>query len=715
ADLVAEARAGLAAAERDHPGNTRDLALALMLLVQRQRVARQLGPETRAYAERALQVAEAAEGRESMLYALALSARAKLDLSEDHPEAGRPQAEQALEIARRAAPGSVELAQVADALQKICWQLGDRPCALRAEEEAVAAIRSAPGDNVVYLASMLEDLAQVRLKVGDRPGARAAMLEAIAIAGRQTSPGAALPVLESNAGNYFIREGEIDQAVVHLNRALELSKAVYGEGSIQVGHATVSVAAGYRANRQLSQSAAAYEQALALYRKWYGPNHTATADVEDGYAQVLSAWGKLDQALSLSLHAHKSNREHFSLAVRVLPERQAIALTTWPGHPLDVALSIVAWRPEAGTAQVYQEEIRSRALVAEEMARRQASLNRENDPQVAALLDELDKERAAALKSSGATPSGAGLEGAYTDAIARMEKTERALAERSLAYRTGQRTETVALDDVRRHLPRQAVLVSYVRFRRYPAEAAGKETPPVPAYLAFVLHPDSERIRLFDLGDAGSIDKLVGQARASADTEAHSGGLGAVRNERLYRQTGEALRRRVWDPLRGELAGARLALVVADGNLNLIPFAGLPDGKGYLVEHSPVIHMLTSERDLVPAEDLRHKTGLLAIGSPSFGPAASLPPAELRDSPVGCDQFLGFEFHPLPGSAAELTDIGAAWRRWNGAEDSTLVTGAEATAERFLAEASRRRVLHVATHAFLLDARCGNGNPLLHS
>jgi CHAT domain-containing protein len=43
------------------------------------------------------------------------------------------------------------------------------------------------------------------------------------------------------------------------------------------------------------------------------------------------------------------------------------------------------------------------------------------------------------------------------------------------------------------------------------------------------------------------------------------------------------------------------------------------------------------------------------------------------------------------------------------------LTGADATREGFLDAATRNRVLHVATHAFVLDSKCGDGNPLLRS
>jgi CHAT domain-containing protein len=44
-----------------------------------------------------------------------------------------------------------------------------------------------------------------------------------------------------------------------------------------------------------------------------------------------------------------------------------------------------------------------------------------------------------------------------------------------------------------------------------------------------------------------------------------------------------------------------------------------------------------------------------------------------------------------------------------------LLTGDDATRSHFLAAAPQSRILHIATHAFVLEQSCGNGNPLLHS
>lgn len=723
ADPVQEARGTLANTEAKYPGNTPQVARALMLLVQRQRVSRKMSPETMELAQRAVNVAEAATGKDSILYALTVANLAKLYEAQDHPEQGRPYAEQALEIARRTAPRTNDLAEVADALDKVCFALGDIRCALAAAEEAVAAERdsriSDPSSNELFLASMLQDLAQIRWRLADKAGARSAVLESLEIVERQPKPAPSMAVLESNAGYFFGMTGEDDEAIKHLDKALALSRSIYGPESVQVAHALSSVAFVHEKAGAFRDAVNEYGKSVDLYRRWYGPESDRTARMETDYARALATSGDLSRALELAIHSNQAQRSYFSLAVRVLPERQALALSSDERNALDTGLSIVVNHPELNAAGVYQEEIRSRALVAEEMAHRQVGLNRRNDPEIAALLDEVEKERAAVLSSAG-SKEGANNGRDYTDAMVRMERTERALAERSLAFRTDRRSRAVTLEDVRRNLPAQSVLISYVAYFHLSLSRNPKETRNIASYVAFVLHPGSDRIQVFDLGPKKPIDALVMRGRAAADAEAHSGGLGSARNERLYRDAGLELRKLIWDPLQAEIGNAKLALVVPDGDLNLIPFSGLPFGSGYLVEHGPVIHLLTSERDVLPEEQNRTKSGLLAIGSPTFDIAVnSLPPNPvapvLRDATIPCDEFRKLEFQPLPGSAAEVSDVDSTWRRLNRREAESLVTGVEATRDRFLTEASRNRVLHIATHAFVLDKGCGSGNPLLQS
>ena len=715
-DLIDQARADLAKAESERPADPEKLVDALCLLAQRQSLARRITQETIDLAQRAMSMAEAARGRESLLYAEALARLALVYNYQDHAEQARPLSEEALEIAQRTGPGTLELAMVADGLNRVCFSLNDLPCSLRAAKQSVEAVRASHTADHLYLASLLQNQAQTQMALQDTQGARAAMEESIDLCDQETKVTPSMAVMESNASAFYIRVNEPQSALKHLEKAKAYTITQYGTDSEQSGRISMNLASLYRKSGRLQEALIEYEKADAQFDRWYGSSHTDTIRMEQGYAETLASAGRMKEALQMAKRAHEALREHLSLAIRVMPERQALALTELGDGTMDIVLSIALRNPALETDTVFQEEIRSRALVTEEMAQRAASLNRTSDPEIAALLRDLEKERSAVLAAHEASPGAADPVPQLPEATSRMERIERTLAERSVAFRANQRTRSVALDDVHHQLPANSVLVSYVAFHRESFDAKRNINLRPAWYMAFVLHPDSNKIDLFDLGEGKGIDALVFKARAAAESEAHNYGLASIRNERAYREAAGDLRHRIWDPLKGDLAGAKLALVVADGTLNLIPFSSLPDGNGYMVEHGPVIHMLTSERDLVPDDRSEKKHGLLAIGSPAFDsiPAASAVSA-LRGGPVSCDAFRKVEFQPLPGAAVEVTDVGSSWRRWNSREPELLITGEDATRGRFLNEAAQSRVLHIATHAFLLDKNCGNGNPLLHS
>src|SRR6185437_11358272 len=171
-------------------------------------------------------------------------------------------------------------------------------------------------------------------------------------------------------------------------------------------------------------------------------------------------------------------------------------------------------------------------------------------------------------------------------------------------------------------------LVSYWAFSRRAVEKVDPAHNDPPAYPAFVLRPDVPGARVIDLGDAKPIEDAVLSMRDSADAEAHDGGVGSARNERAYRESGARLRKLVWDPLHPAIENVPLVIVVPDRMLNLVPFASLPDGAGYLAERAQIIHTVSSERDLLSQRPMAHRSGLLAFGSPQFDLAENHAPSQ---------------------------------------------------------------------------------------
>jgi len=709
---VAEAREMLRAAESAHPGNTLEVAAALDALVEQELNGEGATEETLALVTRESAVAEAAAGSRSKAYVNALANGSEVYVALSRGAEGRPLADRAFEIAQKEFPESEEDINSADELAYVCMNLGDYPCAQHADQIAIAVERKPGPDHDWDLAVTLNNYADLQRRMGDIPGAGASVLEGLAAGLRARPNDPMICSMENNAATHFIRIQDFPNAIVHLNRAIERASKDFGPDSPMVLSISGNLASVYSRSGQFALAWKTYEASLTNTHETVDAQASLRAD----FARSLAAGGNLTRAIEEGLMAERMGRETFVLQARTLPERQALAYERIRPRGMGTALSVITRHPELPAAEIYQEMVRSRALVADEMARRQKNLNANNDPEIARLLTDLNQARADLLGVEKAARGNTSANDAITQATERMEKAERALAERSASFRYDDRATAVRLEEIRRGLPANSVLISYVEFMRRAVEAVDPARTDSPSYLAFVLHPDSNRIRVFDLGDAKSIGELVKQMRANAGDEADGGGTGSIRSERAYREAGLTLRKRVWDPLRPELATAKLALVVPDGMLNLIPFSALPEGSGYLVEHAPVIHLLSSERDLIPSAAAPKKVGLLTFGSPRFDLASnSLPPSPLRDADLSCDEFRKLEFHPLPGTAEEISDINSTWRHWNRGEPSASIVGDQATRARFLEDAPRSRVLHIATHAFLLDKSCGDGNPLLHS
>lgn len=278
-------------------------------------------------------------------------------------------------------------------------------------------------------------------------------------------------------------------------------------------------------------------------------------------------------------------------------------------------------------------------------------------------------------------------------------------------------TVTSGLADVLRHLPTDALVVSYVRFeRRGEAPGSGRDARGnKPWYVALTVSGDAEP-RLIDLGEAGKIDSLASRWHRSLATGRD------VESLRL----GQSLRARIVDPLIIGNGKWHRLYIVADGTLAMVPFAALPGRDGRpLLGTLPVISYLTAERELVVSGNRSvAERRMLSLGDPdvtlvrhppsSFTAAVGtgyldwkqLAEPNFRAAAIAddCDRFETLDWRRLPHSDLEAREVAsfAEQAGW----PATVLLGSEASESAFRSLSPRSQFIHLACHAFYRPQSC---------
>lgn len=711
-------------------------------------------PEAEADARAVLARAETVNGPESMEAALALDM-----LTEVYFYGDRVRDPAADEVAARAiaikekllGPDNPRVAVSLRLMGNLLSARADYPRARQFYERAVRIHRQTAGEDVRQEAHALSALASVLARTGDLGQAKAVLEEALYLRERHFPPETlntadaltAYAVLLRDMGNFeqarvnFLRAQSIfekkmgadhvivteclnelgallnlmskpAEAVPLLERALAIEEKAYAPDHVELAFVLGNLAASRAGLGELKTARMHYERALVIAEAVYGRDHPEVARILSGYAAVLLRLGERGLAREAAIRAEDIGRAQMALNIRTLPERQALLYASRRPRGLDTLMA-VALADSAARRDALDAVIRSRALVFDEMAARRRAMSQARDPEAARLTAALlaARERLAQVVMQG--PSNfrkVRYAAALDEARLENDLAGRALAERSAAYRGETARDTAGLSQVAAMLRPGDALVSFVRYGGGSA-----------SYAAFVQSANRPAPSLVRLGSARRIDSLVSALRNQVQAEAGSGGASPVRSEALYREAGNALRRRVWDPLEPALAGARRVFVTPDYALNLVDFGALPaDGGGYLAEHGPVLYYLSAERDLISPPPARTGTGLLALGSPAFDGAAALraaaQPAILRGDRSSCMNIASMHFDPLPASASEVREIGALWRK-SGVGRVFERTGGGANTGTFKAGAPGKKVIHLAAHSFFLEDQCPAADPVL--
>jgi CHAT domain-containing protein/Tfp pilus assembly protein PilF len=695
-----------------------------------------------------------------------------------------PYLERALAIREKVlSPTNPEVAIVLDNLAVVLIAMGDLEQAQAYLERAVLIREKTLGPETPSMIPELTNLAMIQEILGDIEGASAAYIRLIELVERELGHDhAAVGKILSNFGKMLLEEGAYAEAKVAFERSAKIQKEVLGAAHYSVARVLNNLGDALDGLGSYEAARRYHLRALSIMKRGLGPEHPEVANIHNSLALSDYLAGETTRALGHSMRADKIARTHFRRIARSASEREA--LTYEPLHLATLGTSFSVLLAEEGSEadgtadatrirairQVWDGLIRSRALVLDEMAALHHAVVRSEAPEIAGLLStrQQARERLARLVMRSPEPEEAK---SYHEELRQLQSAvdrgERELARRSAEFRDYKKRLRIGFREVLSVLPPGSALVSFVRYnhlrlasddsddqpevsdiqsdagdqqtdeREEPSDEGDEAVPPfepLPSYVALIVRSDHKIPAVVRLAEAERIDTLMERYQGLWSSEAR--GLPATRDnsEEEHREAGAALREAIWDPLLPHLGDAGLVFIVPDGAINLVSFAALPSGEDrYLVETGPMLHYLSSERDLTRAPRAGPGgAGLLALGGADYdlepsGGAADAAAGAAADAAMGaatgaavyrgpraaCESFQELRFAALPASKIEAEEIASLWKagREEREDDAprpkiTVLTGAEASESALKEMAADHAVLHLATHGFFVQKDC---------
>jgi CHAT domain-containing protein/Tfp pilus assembly protein PilF len=616
--------------------------------------------------QRALAIREAALGKAHPLVASSLNNLAILYGEQGLYSRAEPLYQRALAI-QEAAMGKVH-PEVASSLNNLATLYKSQGLYGRAEpllQRALAIWEAALGKVHPEVASSLNNLAILYVSQGLYN--RAEPLHQRAIAIRETTLGIDHPEVATSLNNLAVLYTEqrlYDRAEPLLQRALAIQEAVFGNNHPEVALSLNNLARLRLAQHRLADALPLYARAFTIAEQRL--RHEALDFSEARLATFLQHLRTNEQALYALLRSHPRD-----------PRVQRLALS---------AVLLLKGRSVEELADI------SRTLYQSLGAAERATLD-----QLRGLRTQL---ATLSLEGPGLlTPAD------YQQRLQRLtdegDALEAALAQRSAPLRalTALPPPAEIVDRVAASLPKDSALIELIAYEDSPLlpkpGTPPNKSPSQLRYLALVLFPDAST-RAWDLGPAAPIDLAATRLRNEL-----------ARNDARYQASAQALYRIAFQPLLPLLGHTRRLFLSPDGQLSLIPFAALHDGRQFLLDSFDFTY-LTSGKDLLPrSQDIPPASSVVVLADPDFNappqaaPSGKAPAQAERSeslqrffSTPRADMAESF-WTPLPGTRQEALSIQRLLPQ------AQLFLGPEATKERLL-HLPPPGILHLATHGFFL-------------
>jgi tetratricopeptide (TPR) repeat protein len=468
-------------------------------------------------------------------------------------------------------------------------------------------------------------------------------------------------------------------------RAVKIVEKALGPDHPDTGKTLNNLGELYGSMGDYAKAEPLFQRSLKIEEKALGPDHPDTARVLDNLVLLKIDLGETKNAISLAKREREAEEKNLSNILSFASEQQRLAFQKTT-NPYSVFATL------GSAAELAQTVLRQKGVVLDSLLEDHLVAEASTDPKQREIIEQLRAAKQRVMQLVLEIPKDVS-EAAQKQRTAEKEKLsteveqlEGGLARKVAGLGKARRALSVTVQQVQSVLPKQAVLIEFLRYPHYLGKTKSEDR-----YGAVVISGSVE-LKCVPLGAAAEIEKDVKLYRKSARGKTDEATLGNVL---------KALEERVWVPIEKALpAETKTVIISPDGELSFVSFATLLTPDDRFVGEKYSISYVASGRDLLRQNKASGNPTTVVFANPDFGsqtiaqaPASSsavaLRSLEMRD-------LQSIRLSALPGTAAE-----AAALEKRAGKAVKVFLGPNAT-EAELRQVSSPRILHLATHGFFL-------------
>ena len=605
-----------------------------------------------------------------------------------------PLLEKPLQIRREVlGPEHWETAESIGNLASFYENLGDYPEAEPLFKQALEIDQKILGSQHPDTATSLNNLAGLYARLDEYSKAEPLYQQALQIWQKVFDPDHPLIATgSSNLASLYARSGEYAKAEPLFQQALQIREKALGPEHPDTASSLGNLASLHQVLGQYAKAEPLFQQALRVQQKVLRPNNPDTIELFGSLALVEFKLGKTNEAERLARLQTEGQIAVLTDILSFTSEQQRLDYLNvfhpyrlFPflkGSDADLALAI----------------LRFKGLVLDSVIEDRMLAEGAKQPEYQELLEKLQQDRRelSQLRLQPPQQLSSQANNRIQELEQELKQIEGQFAHHATSPGHARDALGVTLKQVQMLIPKDGVLVEFLRYSRY-----GGEDRFEPEYGAIVLC--SEGVPLWiPLGPARNIENLVKHyqslVRDSSDENEVSANL-------------QALSQALWAPVEKAMpVGTKQVIVSPDQQLNFVSFATLLSSPNCFVAEKYRVQYVTSGRDLL-RKTVEHPTSEVALfAAPNFflkpklsthqeGGASAEETARLfaRER----KHFTELSFGPLAGTQKEGVELSKAFDRWNW--KANLLTGERAT-KAALFELHSPYILHLATHGFFAQA-----------